>query len=60
VRGNGREALTGEALRAKTGFRGTTGLFRFTPAGNVERREGLYRVTGGKLVPVEAGAAARF
>jgi ABC-type branched-subunit amino acid transport system substrate-binding protein len=60
VRGSGREALTGEALRAKTGFRGTTGLFRFTPAGNVERREGLYRVTGGKLVPVEAGGAARF
>jgi hypothetical protein len=56
IRSAGASVITPESLTTKTGFRGVTGLFRLTPAGMIERRLGVYKVEGGHLVPLEAGA----
>ncbi|MCJ9670458.1 MULTISPECIES: hypothetical protein [unclassified Neorhizobium] len=58
VRGKGAAALTSEMLTTKTGFRGVTGLFRFTPSGMAERRIGLYKIDGGRLVAIEPKAVS--
>ncbi len=58
VRGKGAVALTPEALMTKTGFRGVTGLFRFTPSGMAERKIGLYKIEGGRLVAIEPKAVS--
>ncbi|CDZ25774.1 ABC-type branched-chain amino acid transport system, periplasmic component [Neorhizobium galegae bv. officinalis] len=58
VRGKGATALTPEALTTKTGFRGVTGLFRFTPGGMTERKIGLYKIDGGRLVAIEPKAVS--
>lgn len=58
VRGKGAVALTPEALMTKTGFRGVTGLFRFTPNGMAERKIGLYKIDGGRLVAIEPKAVS--
>lgn len=50
VRTKGPTALNAENITNKLGFRGTTGLFRLTPAGTVERKMSLYTIQGGKLV----------
>lgn len=50
VRTQGPTALTAENITSKLGFRGTTGLFRLTPAGTVERKMSIYTIEGGKLV----------
>jgi ABC-type branched-subunit amino acid transport system substrate-binding protein len=44
IRARGADALTVEALHSPTGFRGTTGIFRFTKEGHVQRRFALYRI----------------
>jgi hypothetical protein len=36
-------------LTNKLGFKGTTGLFRLTPSGTVDRKMSLYAIEGGKL-----------
>jgi len=58
VRGKGAAALTPEALMTKTGFRGVTGLFRFTPSGMAEHKIGLYKIDGGRLVAIEPKAVS--
>ena len=58
VRGKGATALTPEALTTKTGFRGVTGLFRFTPSGMAERKIGLYKIEAGRLVAIEPKAVS--
>jgi ABC-type branched-subunit amino acid transport system substrate-binding protein len=58
VRGKGAVALTPEALMTKTGFRGVTGLFRFTPSGMAERKIGLYKIDAGRLVAIEPKAVS--
>lgn len=58
VRAHGADALTPSALTNKTGFRGVTGVFRFSTTGSVEPMLGLYRVEGGKLVPLEKASPA--
>jgi hypothetical protein len=49
VRARGAEALTVQTLRSPVGFRGATGIFRFTADGYVQRRFALYRIDKGKL-----------
>lgn len=49
VRARGAEALTIKTLRSPVGFRGATGIFRFTADGHVQRRFALYRIDKGKL-----------
>lgn len=49
IRARGAEALTNPTLRSPTGFRGATGIFRFTADGHVQRRFALYRIDKGKL-----------
>lgn len=49
VRTKGPEALTTDNLTNKLGFKGTTGLFRLTPSGTVDRKMSLYAIEGGKL-----------
>lgn len=56
VRSAGSAVITSAALTSKTGFRGVTGLFRLTPNGAIERRLGIYKIEGGRLVSVEATA----
>lgn len=56
VRSAGSAVIASDALTSKTGFRGVTGLFRLTPNGATERRLGVYRVEGGHLLSIEAGA----
>ncbi|WP_117194790.1 type 1 periplasmic-binding domain-containing protein [Rhizobium terrae] len=53
MRGKGPAALTAEALTNKTGFRGVTGLFRFTKDGALERKLGLYKIEGGHPVAMD-------
>ncbi|AYG69774.1 MULTISPECIES: hypothetical protein [unclassified Rhizobium] len=49
IRSQGPQAVTAANLRNKVGFRGTTGLFRFNAAGQVERRMVINTIEGGKL-----------
>lgn len=56
ARSAGAVDINSEALTSKIGFRGVTGLFRFNANGRVERRLDLYKISGGRLVAVEAGA----
>lgn len=54
VRTAGPEALTAATLARNSGFRGTTGIFRFRPDGSVDRRLALYRIGGGALQLIDA------
>lgn len=49
VRSQGPQALTAANLMSSVGFRGTTGLFRFTATGMVERKMVIHTIEGGKL-----------
>ncbi|MBB3285274.1 MULTISPECIES: hypothetical protein [unclassified Rhizobium] len=49
IRSQGPQAITAANLRNKVGFRGTTGLFRFNAAGQVERRMVINTIDGGTL-----------
>jgi len=54
VRTMGDDALTAATLTRSSGFRGTTGIFRFMPDGSVQRPLALYRVGAGTLQLVDA------
>ncbi|KQV68051.1 hypothetical protein [Rhizobium sp. Root1220] len=58
IRTKGPEGLNAEGLTSKVGFRGVTGLFRLTPAGNVDRKLSLYTLSGGKLNLMGAAPAS--
>ncbi len=45
----GPQGLTTATLQNKSGFRGSTGYFRFKVNGEVERQIGLYKVESGVL-----------
>ncbi|MCR4268055.1 ABC transporter substrate-binding protein [Nitratireductor sp. ZSWI3] len=49
VRARGGDGLTAATLRARSGFRGLLGAFRFTESGAVERHCSIYRVADGKF-----------
>ncbi|MGZ9719581.1 hypothetical protein [Rhizobium miluonense] len=49
IRSQGPQAITAANLMNKVGFRGTTGLFRFSAAGMVERKMVINTIDGGKL-----------
>jgi hypothetical protein len=56
VRSQGPQAVTAANLMSNVGFRGTTGLFRFTAAGMAERKMVLHTIEGGKLKPALVSA----
>ena len=58
VRAGGAEAIKASALSNPTGFRGVSGVFRFTTDGRTERQFGLYTIESAKLVPVQAASAS--
>lgn len=58
VRAGGAEAIKASALSNPTGFRGVSGVFRFTADGRTQRQFGLYRIESAKLVPVQAASAS--
>ncbi len=54
VRAKGEAGLTGDALRAASGFAGATGVFRFDADGRAERRFAIYRLSRGKPALLDA------
>jgi len=53
---HGRKGLNRKTLLSKTGFRGTTGVFRFAANGDVERQASIYAVRKRKLVLINPAA----
>ncbi|MEW9837980.1 ABC transporter substrate-binding protein [Mesorhizobium sp. ZMM04-4] len=53
ARALGPKGLTRQVIENKTGFRGSTGLFRFRADGASERSMPLYQIRGGRLKQVE-------
>lgn len=51
--GNGKSTITREKLLNPYGFKGVTGLFRFTNNGLNERALSIFSIKGGKVVEVE-------
>jgi hypothetical protein len=49
IRSQGPQAITAANLTNKVGFRGTTGLFRFSASGAAERKMVINTIDGGKL-----------
>jgi hypothetical protein len=49
IRSQGPQAITAANLMNKVGFRGTTGLFRFSASGMVERKMVISTIDAGKL-----------
>ena len=49
----GPKGMTRKVLENRTGFRGSTGLFRFRPDGASERSMPFYRIKNGSLKQID-------
>ncbi|MCV0395624.1 MAG: penicillin-binding protein activator [Rhizobiaceae bacterium] len=56
VRVMGADSLSSATLQARSGFKGTTGVFRFNQDGSVERRMPIYRIEAKRLKLVDAAS----
>lgn len=54
----GEEAFAKKVVTNPTGFRSTSGVFRFLPDGSTERLLRVHRVSGGTLRPLDKGPSA--